>query len=254
MKMSLISVVNTFVMCILFNIILPSGDVGSDIKLMHQALTFDLGDSLLLEGCMVCYHKTEKEIYYPDTDLAENNCNVCLYDPSLQCGGYLSLVKKLREFDQKKETCVSEETITFHYLKSPEVSKCEAEKDFCCVTRSNETKEDNPVQKLDPKKLFSPCQSVTKELDFCIVSGKAPFSYCTSFMADPMFKELFINRFIHVISMSTNETIFFYPYSRVNQSIIMKEQSHSITDTESKCGLLIFRHKNDAETFMLGPK
>ena len=250
MKMSLVSVVNTFVMCILFNIILPSGDVGSDIKLMHQALTFDLGDSLLLEGCMMCYHKTEKEVYYPDINLADNKCNACLYDPMLLCGRYLLMLKKLREFDNDKETCVSEETLTFDLQGVPEVSKCDEEKSTCCATRSNEKNDDNPFQTLDPKKLFFPCLSVTKELDFCIVSGKAPVTYCGNLLQDSKFNELFVNRLIHVISLSANETVFFYPYSWVNQRLIMKEQSHSITDPESKCGLLIYRHKNDDEPFL----
>ena len=57
-------VIATFVMCFLFNIILPTGDVGSDLNLMYLALTFDLGDSLELEGCKSCYYKTENEVYH----------------------------------------------------------------------------------------------------------------------------------------------------------------------------------------------
>lgn len=56
------SVIATFVMCILFNIILPTGDVGSDIYLMYQTLTFDLGESVEITGCKSCYHKSEKDV------------------------------------------------------------------------------------------------------------------------------------------------------------------------------------------------
>ena len=61
--MGLKSVIATFVMCILFNIILPTGDVLSDLDLMRLALTFNLGDSLELEGCKSCYYKTINEVY-----------------------------------------------------------------------------------------------------------------------------------------------------------------------------------------------
>ena len=40
----------------------------------------------------------------------------------------------------------------------------------------------------------------------------------------------------------TNETIFFYPYSKINGTLVMEEKNHSINDLEIECGLLIFRH------------
>ena len=73
------SVIATFVMCILFNIILPTGDVGSDLNLMYLALTFNLGDTLELAGCKSCYHKTENDVYYPKENLNDNECKTCYY-------------------------------------------------------------------------------------------------------------------------------------------------------------------------------
>ena len=57
--MGLSSVVATFLTCLLFNIILPTLDVGTDLDLMYQALNFNLGESLELEGCRFCYHRNE---------------------------------------------------------------------------------------------------------------------------------------------------------------------------------------------------
>ena len=73
------SVIATFSLCILFNVILPSGDQGSDMYLLYNVLTFQLGVSLELSGCRSCYTKTESEIYYPkleikDTDYCKNLC------------------------------------------------------------------------------------------------------------------------------------------------------------------------------------
>ena len=75
------SVIATFVMCILFNIILPSGDQGSDIYLMYNVLTFQLGVSLELSGCRACYRKTESEIHANITIEEHQKCgHVCLQE------------------------------------------------------------------------------------------------------------------------------------------------------------------------------
>ena len=114
-KMSLFCVVSTFVMCILFNIILPSGDVGSDLNLMYQTLNFDLGDSLELEGCKSCYHKTEKDVYYSEKELTSNECKTCLYDQFLNCGSHLQILKKVEELKRDVYTCSSNETFRGTY-------------------------------------------------------------------------------------------------------------------------------------------
>ena len=88
------SVIATFVMCFLFNIILPTGDVGSDIKLMYSSLTFNLGESLQLEGCKSCYHKSEKEVYYPEEDFSDKECKTCLFNLDLSCGVNFPILKK----------------------------------------------------------------------------------------------------------------------------------------------------------------
>ena len=71
-----------------FNVILPTLDIGTDLDLMYQALNFNLGESLELDGCELCYHRNEKELYYPITNLSKNNCNTCIYDPKVKCGTF----------------------------------------------------------------------------------------------------------------------------------------------------------------------
>ena len=216
--MSLGSVISTFVMCILFNIMLPSGDVGSDINLMYQTLKFDLGDSLELEGCKSCYRKTEREVYYPDKKLTSNACKTCLHDPYSVCGRYPPILKKIEVLKREKQICSSNETFKIDYYLEIKAGECNERKDPCCVTQTIEPKRENPIIKLDPKKLFSFCQQLTQELDFCFVSGKASGLYCDNLKYDPEFNQLRNARKMLVESSSTNETIFFYPYSKINET------------------------------------
>ena len=113
------SVAATFVMCFLFNIFLPTSDVGSDINLMYQALTFNLGESLELSGCKSCYFKTLKDVYYPEIHLEEKKCQSLLYNPTLTCGRYLPSLNKIIEFQSKNETCSSSQT----YILNNEASR-----------------------------------------------------------------------------------------------------------------------------------
>ena len=86
------SVIATFVMCIIFNIILPSGDQGSDIYLLYNVLTFQLGVTTELSGCRACYGKTESEIYFPKVELKDkDDCNnLCVEDRNFLCDNILS--------------------------------------------------------------------------------------------------------------------------------------------------------------------
>ena len=57
------TVIVSFIMCFIFNIFLNSFDVYSDTALAYNALTFNLGSSLLLSGCRVCHGKENKEVF-----------------------------------------------------------------------------------------------------------------------------------------------------------------------------------------------
>ena len=245
--MGVASVIATFVMCILFNIILPTGDVYSDINLMYLALNFDLDNGLELEGCKSCYFKTEEEVYHPKKDLKHDEWNTFLYDPFFSCGTSISMLEKLREFEANKNSRISNETfrlVDLDYLPLF-FGECDEKIDHCCATQTKEMKKENQVQKIDPKKLIWPCHSLTEEFDYCIVTGKESAIYCSSLTTDLKFVEQFKDRFIHVSTSTINEKIFFYRYSRINHSFVMEEKTSSITDSDVKCGLLFYRHNNN---------
>lgn len=61
-----------FIMSVIFSVIFPSTDVGSDVYLAHQTVNF-IGDNYLLQGCLNCFHKDEKDII----EKKENGCTTC---------------------------------------------------------------------------------------------------------------------------------------------------------------------------------
>ena len=238
---------------------------------MYRSLTFDLGASLELEGCKSCYHKTKNEVYYPEIGFTTNHCKTCVYDPRLVCGRFVPALLKVREYEDEKDRCLivdelvaaavgdqlffinsndSKNTFVLSTQNKTKVDQCDELNDECCISQIKENRIENPIQKLDPTKLFFPCHSITNEIDFCVVSGKASGSYCGSFLKDSNFSQLFQKRFIHVATSTMNEKIFFYPYSRSSQNIVMEENNHSILDPNVECGILIYRHNNTMDKLL----
>ena len=71
--MTLITIIRIFSLTIFFNIILPSGDVYSDIALMIQTWTFQNIESTELSGCRACYGKDEQDLLSSQKD-----CTMCI--------------------------------------------------------------------------------------------------------------------------------------------------------------------------------
>ena len=112
--MGFTTVITTFIMSILFNVFLPTGDIGSDLNLMHQTLNYDLGESIELQGCKACYHKTEIEVYYSENDSIHNEYKTCLYNPSFFCGIRLPIVRKINEFEANAGESSKNESVTLN--------------------------------------------------------------------------------------------------------------------------------------------
>ena len=60
--MALLTLIRIFVLSILFNMMLPSSDVYSDVFLMYQTWRFQNTDSLEKAGCRACYGKDVKDL------------------------------------------------------------------------------------------------------------------------------------------------------------------------------------------------
>ena len=68
-----------FSMTIVSGIIAPTGDVWSDVKLLYDAVTFNLGTSYELAGCRACYGLHDDDVYMPKKD----DCQVCVSHPKV---------------------------------------------------------------------------------------------------------------------------------------------------------------------------
>ena len=123
------SIIATLVSCILFNVLLPTADVGSDLNFMYLTLTFNLGDSIELQGCKACYQNTEKQLYHSETILSHNKCKICLYNEGSFCGLYLPVLKKMIEWEGDEGSCMFNETFRFSHERKFEGGKCMEEKD-----------------------------------------------------------------------------------------------------------------------------
>ena len=261
--MGLTSVVSIFATCILFNIILPTSDVGTDLDLMYKTVNFNIGDSLELDGCKFCYRKTEKDVYHPTKDRAKNHCKTCIYDPTAKCGRFSRIIRKVKQYQDEEKNCLDSNSFTYKTFpdrsKSTFVNeKCEEIYEDCCAMKTK-TKRVNPIQKLDPRKLFWPCLPIrylhtqyvnfnltirSDDFDYCSVSGQESYTYCSGFKPLQFIEQL-QKVTILVVNSPSKETVFFYPFSLINQTWTIQEKNHSITDPKITCGILFFRHNNE---------
>ena len=151
--MGLGSVIVTFVTSIIFYVLLNSLDVYSDIALAFRTFTFDLGESLLLSGCKVCYNKDDKDIYL----VQNNSCQQCLTcNYQFECGASFDFLEQLLEIE-KSESCKS---TRFGY-KYSYISKnfdkrnetCNDNVDNCCVENRRQYDHKNPFKNIDKRVL-----------------------------------------------------------------------------------------------------
>merc|ERR1711963_371373 len=101
--------IRIFVFAIFFNMILPSGDVYSDILLMFRTWNFQNTDSLEMSGCRACFGKSEQDLI-PNTD----NCQNCITKNGFfDCGQYFTSMNKF--IDIERESTCDEKKWGFHY-------------------------------------------------------------------------------------------------------------------------------------------
>ena len=98
--MGLAFVLSTFLIAIVANVLIPSGDNYSDLALLVKSATFNLGESTLLQGCQHCYGKSEREVY----STLNTPCQQCTRNEFFACGHYKEMLKKLQEL-KESDTC-----------------------------------------------------------------------------------------------------------------------------------------------------
>ena len=195
--MGLFTVVRIFTLTIIFNTILPTGDVYSDILLMFQTLNFQNTDSIEMSGCRSCFGKSEEDLY-PTL----NDCETCLtinYD--FECGGYLTSMNKFHETESRK-SCKNQKWGVNGYGNLIE-GECR-NNHFCCFeTHNNNLKIENNDEdkmkslRIHPRFLVK-CDNyyVNKYVsdngfyDTCLLAGKAKGEYCQEDIAYKNIEEI----------------------------------------------------------------
>ena len=150
--MSSATIVVSFTVCIFFNIFLNSFDVYSDTTLAYKTLTFQLGDSILLSGCGVCYGKNDEEIYkYKD-----RSCQQCVTRSvsGFHCGGSFELLNKVQELDEK-DVCENE-VLGLQFKVNPRSfnvtnEACDHDKHVCCIENGLESTTQRALDFLDKR-------------------------------------------------------------------------------------------------------
>ena len=130
--MALFNVIRIFVLSVLFNMIVPTGDIYSDIMLIYESLTFSNIKSLELSGCRACYHKT-------DIDLlpSKKKCTRCITknDVYRGCGQFKTFIYKFLEMENENQCDHSKWVV--HQNGSLTEGKCD--KHTCCFETKNTT-------------------------------------------------------------------------------------------------------------------
>ena len=119
--------------------ILPSGDVYSDIALMIQTWTFKNTESMELSGCRACYGKNEKDLVPTQKD-----CTTCITeDPFSYCGLYHLSLEKLINIDNSNQ-CENKKWVVNSSQINLEEDRCDYynhDRYKCCFeTRNNDSK------------------------------------------------------------------------------------------------------------------
>ena len=144
------TVILSFIVCIFFNIFLNSFDVYSDTSLTYNTLTFNLGDSVFLTGCKLCYGKDDQDILLKNMQ----SCSYCVTkNHHFQCGlnyGILNYIDKLKNV----EKCDVQENFSallvsdnFYFENRP----CNYSADSCCIETNKKTELSSPFKDIDRK-------------------------------------------------------------------------------------------------------
>ena len=157
----------------------------------------------------------------------------------------------MRQLETEKESCFSN-TVRYTNDWKFEIGECNEEKDQCCIFNTDQIKHQSILPKLNPKKLFFPRIMFTTELEVWIVSGKSLGLNCIRIVTHPNYNKLLTAHLTYASNLSTHETIFYFPYSLINQTWVIEKINYSISNPEVKCGLLINRHNRTNEQQKLG--
>ena len=126
--MALLTVIRIFVLSILFNMMLPSGDVYSDVYLMYQTWTFQNTDSLEMSGCRACFGKSVKDLFPKKHD-----CEKCVTTNNhFWCGRSYSFLNHYSSIESESINKCENKKWRVYYNGSFEPGECDDNSHYCC--------------------------------------------------------------------------------------------------------------------------
>ena len=259
----------TFVSSIIFHVLLNSLDMYSDIGLAFRTLTFDLGGSLLLSGCKVCYSKDDKDIYL----VQNNSCQQCLTaNYQFECGAIFDILEQLPELE-KTESCKRKrfgykyDRYIQNYNKMDET--CIDYVDNCCIENRRQHEHKSPFKNID-KRILAFQEDVfqvirnTLQYDIFVLSARSSWTDCqriyyeylgyttsnTKSLKDkhliPLYKKS-IKNFLHkhILKLKqANETEWIFKFKLSGDGRIIVEKGFNSND---ECGTYITNKLKDNE-------
>lgn len=216
--MGLGSVIVSFVTSIIFHVLLNSLDMYSDIGLAFRSLTFDLGESVLLTGCKVCYNKDDKDIYL----VQNNSCQQCLtLNYQFECGASSDFLEQLPEFEESESCKRNRFGFKYNYTLKSNYKRDETCNDYldnCCVENRRQYDHKNPFKNIDKRVLAFQEDEFLKirtrlRYDIFVLSSKSSWTDCqrvylkylgytasdTKSLKDKNVKTLYKNRISYLI-------------------------------------------------------
>ena len=242
--MSKATVVLSFLVCFTYNICLNSFDVYSDTALAYNALTFNLGSSILLSGCRMCHGKENKDVF----KYKNSSCQQCLTENyEFGCGNSFEMLNKLHDL-QNKESCENEH-LAINYNSSSKSFEfrngiCDKNSDICCVENTDKPNISSPLESLDRRitafhtnKLGYKTHNMS--YDTYLLSGKLSNVHCKKVLFDyfyppSLFKDFIHNNITDLNTKNQSNVIFKFVESKNNK--VNLENGFSYKDA---CGLLV---------------
>ena len=239
------TVIVSFIVCFIFNIFLNSFDVYSDTALAYNALTFNLGNSILLSGCRECHGKENNDVFQSKN----NSCQQCFTENHrFQCGRSLEMLNKLNDL-QNKDSCENEHFATNYNSSSKSYEfrneVCDKNSDNCCVENTEKPNMSSPLEYLDKRIIAvhtSKLGDDRNELknDTYLLSGKLSNVYCQRVLNNyfnwnvTVFYD-FINKNITNLNTQNKSNLKFKFLKSKNNKIDLQ----SGFSYEDDCGLLV---------------
>jgi hypothetical protein len=253
--MAIGGVIATFVMTIIFGIIAPTFDVSSDVKLLFDVVTFQVGNSYELAGCRSCHGLSSDEVYQPKVE----SCKQCLssprykiWSPSTSCGFTPHYLDKIREL--KEDPTCTRKLFGFNDTidKLGHEDECKP-KDHCCIHRTNTSRTLSQFTSTDRRintYLCKTMSNLTKEnnCQFCKHTGTSSGAFCKSLFTRSLTRNPHqVKKMFSQAKQNCRKNTYF----KMNENFSNKSMNESITiennfTHKDQCGISFTTHPFNA--------